>query len=788
MLLWTLPLSAFSQSPALPRAPFERVVILKIDGLNADLLYRTMREQDAETGKSRLPWFSHVFDQGGTVVENFYVRGISLSAPSWSILDTGQHAVIRGNVEYDRYTGQVYDYLNVFPFYIGYARKHAVDMPGVEVLDRAGIPLLIDRFHYDQTLQSFQLFQRGVSWITLKNALLRSFSGKSLASLAESAEPISLGSSLSKEVESAMEQGIGGPNLLYLDFFTGDADHEGHATSDPAALFHVMRELDALVGRVWTAIEHGPLAQQTVLVAVSDHGMNNVPGLISQTFSLPDLLNSPQGGAHHVITDREQLSDYKLKGINPMVHRVVTPSAGSFYLQGQAGDYPTAWLDIDGNERAAVHLRNSDLNKLHILLQQLARSDLNTMARRAVAENISETLEKHRASWNGNATELAAELVALGQAIAARKQLVARLGSKITDEQNALGEDKQTRRLRRELQQWENEETAYRAYLTHLNKLLTFEADRTKTLRENVRDLIPAMSLGEKNTVGDLEHYIVGLQPAGVVVTADGKLDEGKSFRYIDNFAVIAAQRARNNPQAQLSNKPIDFIAMALPEDAYDASLPKPQHAYWLYGDAENQLVILQDEVGRLSVRPVRNLHETTGGRVTWREEPWHDRLPLRLFEDEALALAPNQDRTGWLSSWHTEQEWFAATHKCRYSNAVIGITEEMSPVGPLVPGRPGIGAILRRYEQRRRELVQADFHVFAADHWNFNVRFPNPGGNHGGFVRISTHSVWMMAGAGLPVQQIEQPFDSLAFTSTVLSLLGRTPPMPERVIRLAGR
>ena len=92
---------------------------------------------------------------------------------------------------------------------------------------------------------------------------------------------------------------------------------------------------------------------------------------------------------------------------------------------------------------------------------------------------------------------------------------------------------------------------------------------------------------------------------------------------------------------------------------------------------------------------------------------------------------------------------------------------------------------MLIRYEKRRRELVQADFHVFAADHWNLNVRFPNPGGNHGGFFRISTHAVWMMAGGDLPGKQIEEPYDSLNFASTVLSLLGRTPPMPDRVVSL---
>ena len=87
------------------------------------------------------------------------------------------------------------------------------------------------------------------------------------------------------------------------------------------------------------------------------------------------------------------------------------------------------------------------------------------------------------------------------------------------------------------------------------------------------------------------------------------------------------------------------------------------------------------------------------------------------------------------------------------------------------------------RFERRRRVLVQADFHVFAADHWNFNVRFPNPGGNHGSFFRISTHSVWMMAGAGIPLREVDEPYDSINFASTILSLAGHTAPLPNRAV-----
>ena len=110
-------------------------------------------------------------------MENFYVRGLSLSAPSWSLLDTGRHLEIRGNVEYDRYTLRVYDYLN--PSVLLFLLQRAPpDMVGVELLDERGIPLLLDRFPFEQRDASFQLFQRGVMWTTLAKGLKNTFTSK----------------------------------------------------------------------------------------------------------------------------------------------------------------------------------------------------------------------------------------------------------------------------------------------------------------------------------------------------------------------------------------------------------------------------------------------------------------------------------------------------------------------------------------------------------------------------------------------------------------------------------
>jgi hypothetical protein len=149
----------------------KRLVLVKVDGLPADRVERLIQQIDPETGRSVLPWMRYIFLERGAWVQNFYVRGISLSAPSWSMLDTGQHLTIRGNAEFDRFMPRVYDYLNFFPFYVGYARLERADMPGVEVLDQFGVPLLLDEFPPEARHESMQLFQRGVRWTTLKDSV-----------------------------------------------------------------------------------------------------------------------------------------------------------------------------------------------------------------------------------------------------------------------------------------------------------------------------------------------------------------------------------------------------------------------------------------------------------------------------------------------------------------------------------------------------------------------------------------------------------------------------------------
>ncbi|HEU5238485.1 MAG TPA: hypothetical protein VFU37_15245, partial [Pyrinomonadaceae bacterium] len=133
-------------------------------------------------------------------------------------------------------------------------------------------------------------------------------------------------------------------------------------------------------------------------------------------------------------------------------------------------------------------------------------------------------------------------------------------------------------------------------------------------------------------------------------------------------------------------------------------------------------------------------------------------------------------------SQWHTDVEWLRALHKTHYSNGLVGLNEELAhhPLEKLSPDQPGItddARLMRRLMRRERNLVEPDLLLVANNHWNFDVRGFNPGGNHGSFFRISTHSVFMVCGGkktGIAeAALINEPYDSLSFVPTMLALTG---------------
>jgi len=766
----------------------QRLVVIKCDGLPYDMVDKLARQHDSQSGKSVLPWIDHIFYQRGARLSNFYVRGMSLSAPSWSLLETGQHLQIKGNVEFDRYTLRSYDYLNFFPLYLGGIVGARVDMPAVEILDSLGLPLLVDAYAHDERYMTMSLFLRGPRYATLQSGLQNKFLRPPKELFDEWTMGFELRNALTDQLLRETLQKLANPKLRYVDLFIPDFDHIAHHNNDKESQIFVLRQMDSVIGQVWTAIQKSPQANETALVLVSDHGFNTDDKIYSQGYNIVKLLGSSAGGGHHVITKRRLMLDYSIKGVNPLVPLITTTTPDSYYLKGESTVYPTAMLDFDGNERASLHLRDSDLNLLHILLQQLQRNELRPEVRKAAIEGFFSVIDRRRAEWKQKLTELRNELGALNVAIEEQRKLWESQPKKFTKEQQNAGLDDAAKRIWVQYDRWRIEQREYTAYVQALSNLLSLSSEAFTPSKVRIRDVIPKESMGDRNSIDKLQNYVYGLAPNGLVLNGDGSLDLARSFLRLDYIAMLHGVTVRNNVQRGITNRPVDLIATRLTRDLVLPLINEgdiDEDVIWVSAGADRQALLLsrRGADGQLSLRylPVSNLRHDADGKLQFKLIDWQAGLPLQMFEDPNLAV-PGNNRVAWLSQWHTDTEWLQALHRTHYSNGFVGLHEELARhhnerLSPDDPGLSDREKLMRHYARRKRELVEPDLLIVANDHWNFDVRGFNPGGNHGSFFRISTHSVFMIAGgANTKIPQaltIEEPYDSLSLMPTLLALTG---------------
>jgi hypothetical protein len=763
----------------------KRVVILKIDGLPGYYLDSVVKRRDAKTGKSILPWVEEVFYKNGTRVPNFYTRGMSLSGPSWGQLDTGQYAQIKGNVEFDRYTLHSYDYLNFLPYYLDYGKSKKVDMPATEVMDQLKIPLLCDAFPAERRYTAQQLYQRGYDWSVLASGFVNMIPRDT----GDLIDEWTIGLNFRKMTVDQVQRDIEGKlikrrDIDYFDYYDTSIDHVSHHNNDFESRLVPLRELDRTIGRIWSAIQRSSRADETALVLISDHGFNSDAKVYSQGFNLVKLLAERAGGGHHVITKRRLLLDYSLKGLNPLVPLIRTSSHESFYLKGQSGIYPTAVIDFDGNERSSVYLRHSDLNIIHILMQQLQGGLVNNEAeQRAAADALISTIDKHRERWQTTVNDLNEELDALQRWIGSEQKKINGLQMKPGDGVSRLDAE-HNRRQREQVALAIESVTAYRQYIQTLENLLTLNRDILLSRKFKIDDYVAHDAIGDANSIYDLQNYVIGLSEKGIVTDGNGKLDFAKSFQRLNYFEFLRKQRVRNNVQEAIGNRPVDFVAAKIPLEQIRDNLPKElqptEDAIWLYGGSDRQtLILVKRHKGEAYYRylPIANLARTAGDKLYFETREWSGGFPLKYIEDENLNVSG--DRTAWLNSWHSEIEWLRAVHKTTYSNAIIGLNEQLKK-HPLIAAddESADETLIRRFRQRQRQLAEADLLVVASDHWNFDVRGFNPGGNHGSFLRVSTNSTFMIAGGektGIPrAFMVSEPYDSLSFVPTILRLMGK--------------
>lgn len=812
-----------------PASPPSRLVVVKVDGLSQALVDRFVDREDPRTGRSVLPWIRHLFYDSGVRVENFYARGASLSQPSWAILDTGRESLVKGNFELDRRTGQYSDHLNLAAYYFDVTVGRKVYGDAVAALDAAEMPLLSDAFRYEERETGIQLLRRGTKFFDLLKIGLDPLSGSVADRVGDMVVGVDFKNAFRKTTREQFLAGVRDPSLRYVDLYFPTLDESVHDDPSEAAALEELRELDRTIGEAHAALVESGTADRTVLVVVSDHGLTVDPrGAYSQGVNLVSYLSKPELGAHHVLTRAAPLSAYGLDGslLKPSTQApVVTPSQHSLYLRKRP-DQVTCAMDFDGNERAQLHFRDPDLNRLEMLAAAMRGTGLDGPGRAAAGRAALAVLDRRRAGWRAEAASIREELAALGALRAEWEREAARHRSWLAHTERARGlpgapaeaplapygglsrlnkldrasdVEQRTNELRAALWRLERDVADFGAYCDALELRAGIDSVEA-LLAAPAERLFGPRDLGANLTVLDLLAYPVGLE--GIVLDASGQLDVSRSFATVDYFRGLGAIRVRNSARAELGTRPVAYSVARLPLDgarraAVASGALSPEEAasvtaaLYVHGSERAALLHLERAAaGRepeIMLVPVACLRADPAapGAIGFEREPWRSGLPFALFEDPALAIASG-DRTAWLSGFHTRLEWFAATHATREGLSVTGLSEEFSrryreAFAAAIARQPSRDLRLaRRLELRKRDGMEFDMFVCAAPHWNFDLKDFNPGGNHGSFRRESMRAVlWMRGGAATRVHAgplvVSEPYDGLDFAPTALEAAGVT-------------
>ena len=265
--------------------------------------------------------------------------------------------------------------------------------------------------------------------------------------------------------------------------------------------------------------------------------------------------------------------------------------------------------DFDGNERASLHLRDNDLNLLHILLQQLQQNKLSEPATRRDRQLLR--------PWSG--------AVAMAIDSQRTKRRVGALRQRIEEQRKAQPKSLRPRRrnwatIRKSasLRNWKSGPARRRYRIcSHLDEFAGTERT-VSSPKLKIEDLIAKNAMGERNSVYELQNYIVGGVPGGLQLRADGSLDLEKSFVRVDYFALLQSVVVKNNVQPEHNRPSIWWplnSAIQLQQLVNEENLTAD--VIWVNGGSDKQALIMAraDSQGNLSFRylPIKGLTQDAG-------------------------------------------------------------------------------------------------------------------------------------------------------------------------------
>ncbi|RPI21283.1 MAG: hypothetical protein EHM61_25140, partial [Acidobacteria bacterium] len=392
-------LAAFALGDA---SPAPRLILIKVDGLSPLVLDAAINPGDPAT--NRLPHpelFREAHSQLRSVLKHdrllpniesyFYRNGVRssmycatlpLSTPSWAVIDTGQRSIVKSNSYFNRLTGEVTSYLDQLRESLAMV-KGAGRTSALWQLDLAGIPLLSDFFRDERVWTSIQPFYRKRPTDQLsslgKNFISRGEPSKNPLRLikrhvADSAYGADyperndhvLASLTARKV---LETDLGGNERYdFLSILFSSIDHQFHVDPHYENILSWLMRADDWIGEILSAVEQSQRRSSTLVVLLSDHGLDFDPIRLNYSFPINRWLRQRDFGGHTVLApvaeDTEHALTVPVRGVDfSRVYESSESPFGPTVPHGEKG-YPTAYTDNTGNPRFDAYLRNSDLNRL----------------------------------------------------------------------------------------------------------------------------------------------------------------------------------------------------------------------------------------------------------------------------------------------------------------------------------------------------------------------------------------------------------------------------------------
>ncbi|MGH9863695.1 MAG: alkaline phosphatase family protein [Candidatus Acidiferrales bacterium] len=799
-----------------------RLIQIKVDGLSPLLLDALMDPDNPgklarlpdpegfrraiqlfrlETGqRDLLPNFRRYFYEQGARADNMFSATSTLSTVSWAVIETGQPSIVKRHMGFNRNNGYLRGYLDGLRDTLEVIARHSRKTSALWELDQVGVSLLSDAFNPLRRYETPQIYYRlppgaylmdwaqtyltnGAKnpWAILRGHMKRRVEGMDYSEFTEEFLADHL-------AEKLLEPDFtGGERFDYLTVFFS-VDHQHHVDPTPENLVHRLVSLDHRLGRIFRGVERSQRRDQTLVALVSDHGAEYEPGAVNLAFPITRAFRTRYFGGHTVATVMAEDSIHALTtpimGIDfPRVYESLFSPYGKAAESGGQDNYVTAFIDNFGNARAEVHLRNNDLNRLHLLL--LARQ-------RPLDEN-------HRARWRERLRSalqdtcpwLAPEVENYRTYHEAARAWVPELKKRI---------DTYWRDIATRLEQEGQRDAHQLGALTRLENLCR-ASDAVAWLHEHhpaVEELIPKKYLGPRNSLYQLTHYTIGLDAdlnwVETTVDARGRPVPMNYISLLSDFEVP------NPPLSQEAN-PVDLMVSSLPTEPLRAALVERgwlepgrelSEVVWIVPTTHRNLrrggqaLLLETPDGQLRYLPISSLEQTAEGGFVL--QPHQELDPLGLLYDPEFRSPSSEPAFLWLERFHSQDEWLRATSRTHYSIAPLIVADiaglhvqrflENPAFQQTLTGFPSeevkqqyLRGVAWKYSSQQPDLL-----LWSSYLWNFASKSHTSGGSHGGLTPPVTRTSFLLWGGRdfhLPAGGVwEEPATTLDVAPTLAHLL----------------